>query len=73
MWPWFSWDRRSGAVCLTRPGPKPVGGVVVARYGSNPMQVIENLKAKIDENRPGAAGQKPWPDGTESRVTIVPF
>ena len=30
-------------------GAEAVGGVVTARFGSNPMQVIENVRAKIDE------------------------
>ncbi|KPQ00992.1 MAG: Cu(I)/Ag(I) efflux system membrane component CusA [Bacteroidetes bacterium HLUCCA01] len=57
---------------LDKTGAEAVGGVVVARYGSNPMQVIENLKAKIDEIAPGLP-VKTLADGTESRVTIVPF
>ena len=38
---------------LDKEGAEVVGGVVVARYGANPMEVIENVKAKIDEIAPG--------------------
>ena len=34
-------DRRGG---LDKEGQEAVGGVVVARYGSNPMHVINNVK-----------------------------
>jgi Cu(I)/Ag(I) efflux system membrane protein CusA/SilA len=46
--------------------------VVVARYGSNPMEVINNVKEKIKEIEAGLP-QKILPDGTVSKVTIVPF
>ena len=49
-----------------------VGAVVVARYGSNPMEVINNVKAKIREIAPGLPS-KTLADGTLSKVTIVPF
>ena len=38
---------RRGA--LDKDGAEVVGGVVVARYGSNPLQVINNVKDKIVE------------------------
>ena len=61
--------RRGG---LDKSGAEAVGAVVVARYGSNPMEVIGNVKEKI---RLIAASlpQKTLPDGTQSQVTIVPF
>ena len=34
---------------LDKEGAEVVGGVVVARYGANPMEVINNVKEKIDE------------------------
>ena len=34
---------------LDKEGAEVVGGVVVARYGANPMEVITNVKAKIKE------------------------
>lgn len=61
--------RRGG---LDKSGSEAVGAVVVARYGSNPMQVIENVKAKIKELEAGMP-QKTLPDGSVSKVTIVPF
>lgn len=45
---------------------------MVARYGSNPMQVIDNVKAKIQEMEAGLP-QKTLADGTVSKVTVVPF
>ena len=42
---------RRGA--LDNAGAEAVGGVAVARYGYNPLQAIHNLKAKIEEIRPG--------------------
>jgi Cu(I)/Ag(I) efflux system membrane protein CusA/SilA len=61
--------RRGG---LDKEGMEAVGGVVVARYGSNPMEVINDIKAKIEEMSPGLP-QKKLADGTLSKVTIVPF
>ncbi|WP_372932204.1 efflux RND transporter permease subunit [Mariniphaga sediminis] len=61
---------RRGA--LDKDGAEVVGGVVVARYGSNPLHVINNVKEKIAEISPGLP-QKVLPDGTESQLTIVPF
>ena len=40
---------RRGA--LDKGGAPVVGGVVVARYGDNPLAVIKNVKKKIDETR----------------------
>lgn len=61
---------RRGA--LDKSGAEAVGGVVVARYGSNPMEVIENVKAKIKEIEPGLPS-KILADGRQSKLTIVPF
>ncbi len=61
---------RRGA--LDKEGAEAVGGVVVVRYGENPLQVIENVKAKIRELTPGLPS-KTLPDGTVSKLTIVPF
>jgi Cu(I)/Ag(I) efflux system membrane protein CusA/SilA len=57
---------------LDKSGAEAVGGVVVARYGANPLEVIENVKAKIAELEPGLAS-KTLADGTISQVNIVPF
>ena len=62
-------DRRGG---LDKEGQEAVGGVVVARNGSNPMQVINNVKDKIKEMQSGLP-EKVLPDGTHSKVTVVPF
>ncbi len=61
--------RRGG---LDKSGVEAVGGVVVARYGANPQEVIHNLKKKISEVAPGLPS-KTLADGTISKVTIVPF
>jgi len=61
--------RRGG---LDKGGSEAVGGVVVARYGTNPMKAIENVKAKIEEIAPGLPSHT-LEDGTTSKVTIVPF
>lgn len=61
--------RRGG---LDKEGAEAVGGVAVARYGSNPLHVIDNVKAKIEELDAGMP-QKILADGTVSKVTIVPF
>lgn len=61
--------RRGG---LDKSGSEAVGAVVVARYGSNPMEVINNVKEKIKELEAGLP-QKTLPDGSISKVTIVPF
>lgn len=61
---------RRGA--LDKAGAEAVGGVVVARQGANPQQVIDNVKAQIDEISAGLPS-KILDDGTESKVTIVPF
>ena len=61
--------RRGG---LDKEGSEAVGAVVVARYGSNPMEVINNVKDKIKEIDAGLP-QKTLPDGSISKVTIVPF
>lgn len=57
---------------LDKGGADVVGGVVVARYGSNPLQAIENTKERIKEISVGLP-QKTLADGTVSKVTIVPF
>ncbi|HEY9170589.1 MAG TPA: efflux RND transporter permease subunit [Lutibacter sp.] len=57
---------------LDKGGADVVGGVVVARYGSNPLQTIENTKERIKEISVGLP-QKTLADGTVSKVTIVPF
>ncbi|MBS0010593.1 MAG: efflux RND transporter permease subunit [Bacteroidales bacterium] len=61
--------RRGG---LDKGGAEAVGGVVVARYGANPLETIENVKKKIAGIEPGLPA-KTLDDGTVSRVRIIPF
>ncbi|MFQ5646851.1 MAG: efflux RND transporter permease subunit, partial [bacterium] len=61
---------RRGA--LDKEGAEVVGGVVVARYGENPLAAIKNVKQKIQELSLGLP-KKTLSDGTVSQVTIVPF
>ena len=57
---------------LDKEGAEVVGGVVVSRYGANPMETIEHVKQKINEIS-GALPSKTLKNGTNSRLTIVPF
>jgi len=57
---------------LDKEGAEVVGGVVVARYGANPMEVITNVKKQINEISTGLPS-KVLKDGTLSQLTIVPF
>ncbi len=62
-------SRRGG---LDKGGSEAVGGVVVARYGANPLAVIKRVKAKIAEIADGLP-EKKLADGSISKVHIVPF
>ncbi|SEA34185.1 efflux RND transporter permease subunit [Psychroflexus halocasei] len=57
---------------LDKEGAEVVGGVVVARYGANPMEVINNVKDQIEELQAGLPS-KELADGRTSQLTIVPF
>ena len=61
---------RRGA--LDKAGAEAVGGVVVTRYGENPLAVIKRVKEKIKKITPGLP-KKTLEDGTVSQVRIVPF
>ncbi|RME31651.1 MAG: efflux RND transporter permease subunit, partial [Candidatus Zixiibacteriota bacterium] len=61
---------RRGA--LDKGGAEVVGGVVVVRYGENPLATIKNVKRKIAEISAGLPKKK-LADGRTSQVTIVPF
>ena len=61
---------RRGA--LTKGGTEAVGGVVVVRYGANPLAVIGRVKERIEQIE-GGLPTKTLADGTESRIAIVPF
>lgn len=63
--------RNMGGI-LDKSGAEAVGGVVIARYGDNPLQVIEGVKAEIEKISDGLPS-KTLADGTVSKVTIVPF
>jgi len=62
--------QRRGA--LDDAGAESVGGVVVARYGANPLEVIERVKEHIAAIAPGLP-KRTLEDGTVSQVTIRPF
>ena len=57
---------------LDKEGAEVVGAVVVARYGANPLEVINNVKEKIAELSKGLPS-KVLSDGRTSQLTIVPF
>jgi len=61
---------RRGA--LDKEGAEVVGGVVVTRYGENPLATINAVKEKIREISPGLPS-KTLDDGRTSKLTIVPF
>jgi Cu(I)/Ag(I) efflux system membrane protein CusA/SilA len=57
---------------LDKEGAEVVGGVVVSRYGANPLEVITNVKAQIAELSVGLPS-KVLADGRTSQLTLVPF
>ncbi|MCC5021480.1 MAG: efflux RND transporter permease subunit [Candidatus Synoicihabitans palmerolidicus] len=61
---------RRGA--LDKAGAEAVGGVVVARYGENPLAVIKRVKEKIASISTGLP-QKTLADGTVSHIELMPF
>ena len=61
---------RRGA--LDDEGAPAVGGVVVSRFGDNPLAVINAVKAKIAQIQPGLP-RRSLDDGRISQITIVPF
>ena len=61
---------RRGA--LNKEGSEAVGGVVVARYGENPLAVIKRINQKIAAITPGLPS-KTLADGSLSQVRIIPF
>ncbi|WP_243312369.1 efflux RND transporter permease subunit [Fundidesulfovibrio agrisoli] len=61
---------RQGA--LDKNGHEAVGGVVVTRFGANPMEVIAGVKAAIARIEPSLP-KRTLPDGTVSQVKVVPF
>ncbi|MCA9538235.1 MAG: efflux RND transporter permease subunit, partial [Myxococcales bacterium] len=61
---------RRGA--LDKSGVEAVGGVVVVRYGANPLEVIDRLHAQIEAIAPGLP-TRALPDGRTAQVKIAPF
>jgi Cu(I)/Ag(I) efflux system membrane protein CusA/SilA len=59
---------RRGA--LDKGGAEAVGGVVVVRYGYNPLEAIKNVKKKIEEISPGLP-KKTLTDGTISSRALT--
>lgn len=62
-------DFRRGA--LDNAGREAVGGIVLMRYGENPLFVLERVKAKIEEIEPGLTIT--LSDGRQVPVRIVPY
>lgn len=62
-------DFRRGA--LNDSGSEAVGGVVLIRYGENPLEVIDRLKEKIRQIEPGLKAT--LEDGRQVPVRIVAF
>ena len=63
-------DFRRGA--LDRGGHEAVGGVVVMRFGENPLDVVGRVKAQLERIAPFLPS-KTLADGRVSRVRVVPF
>jgi Cu(I)/Ag(I) efflux system membrane protein CusA/SilA len=61
---------RRGA--LDKAGVEAVGGVVLMRYGENPLHVVERVKEKLKQLEPGLP-QKTLADGRISKVRIASF
>ncbi len=57
---------------LDKGGTQATGGVVLVRYGANPLEVIERVKQRMQEISTGLP-KKTLPDGSVSQVQIVPF
>ncbi len=57
---------------LDKAGAEAVGGVVVVRFGENPLSAIKHVKAKIAEIAPSLP-KKTLANGTVSQLTLVPF
>jgi Cu(I)/Ag(I) efflux system membrane protein CusA/SilA len=59
---------RRGA--LDKAGAEAVGGVVVVRYGDNPLRVIQNVKAKVAEIAPGLPRRVVLDEATTYRAAM---
>ena len=67
----FGPAERRGA--LDDGGAEAVGGVVVVRFGDNPLAVIDRMREKIDEIAAGLPAQDARGRHASPRCTIVPF
>ncbi len=63
-------DFRRGA--LDKGGVEVVGGVVLMRYGENPRDVVDRVKAKVRSLESGLPSKR-LADGRVSKVRVVPF
>ena len=63
--------QRRGA--LDKGGAEAVGGVVVVRYGFNPLAAIQNVKAKIAEIAPGLPAKASVDWSATDRETLETF
>jgi Cu(I)/Ag(I) efflux system membrane protein CusA/SilA len=61
---------RRGA--LNKSGIEAVGGIVLARFGANPQDVVDAVKRRVEEIAPGLP-EKTLADGRASKVRIVPY
>lgn len=64
-------EMRRGA--LDKEGAEAVGGVVVVRYGANPLEVIKNVKAKIAEIAHGLPAKAVVDYGKAAPETVAAF
>ncbi len=62
---------RRGA--LDKGGAGAVGGVVVARYGDNPLKVIQNVKKKIEETKAALPSKAIFDYNQTGRKTVTDF
>ena len=62
---------RRGA--LDKEGAEAVGGVVVVRYGANPLEAIKNVKAKIAEIAPGLPATVVIDDARVTKLEVQAF
>jgi copper/silver efflux system protein len=63
-------DFRRGA--LDKGGVEAVGGVVLMRYGENPLAVVERVKEKVKSLEAGLPSKR-LANGRISKVRLVPF
>lgn len=57
---------------LDKNGREAVGGIVIARHGSNPMEVAQQIHRAVDDLNASLPFET-LPDGRRARVQIVPY